>query len=88
MSIKNTVRKILEAKLQGFSNNNIAATYGTSKHSVQDVVAIAEKKGILPGGTIPNLTDEELYRTFPRKTNESSMNSFIFEIIEKRNYIQ
>ena len=73
MSIKINVRKILEAKLQGFSNNNIAATYGTSKHSVQDVVAIAEKKGILPGGTIPNLTDEELYRTFfPEKwANES-----------------
>ena len=64
MRIKVNVRKILEAKLQGFSNNNIAATYGTSKHSVQDVVAIAEKKGILPGGTIPNLKNEALYRTF------------------------
>ena len=29
ISIKITVRKILEAKLYGFSNNNIAATYGT-----------------------------------------------------------
>ena len=34
MSIKITMRKILEAKLYGFSNNNIAATYGTSKNSV------------------------------------------------------
>ena len=34
MSIKINVRKILEAKLQGFSNNNVAANYGTSKNSV------------------------------------------------------
>ena len=34
MSLKINVRKILEAKLYGFSNNNIAATYGTSKNSI------------------------------------------------------
>ena len=64
MSRKINVRKILEAKLQGFSNNSIVTSCGVSKHSVQDVVTIANKLGILPGGTIPDLTDEELYRTF------------------------
>ena len=48
MSIKINVHKILEAKLKGFSNNNIAATYGTSNNIVQDAVAIAETNEILP----------------------------------------
>lgn len=64
MSRKINVRKILEAKLQGFSNNNIATSCNVSKHSVQEVVTIANTLGILPGGTIPNLTDEELYKMF------------------------
>lgn len=64
MSIKINVRKIFEAKLHDFSNNSIVATYGTSKNSVQDAVAIAETNEILPECTIPTLKDEALYRTF------------------------
>lgn len=64
MSNKINVRMILEAKLQGFSNNTIASTRHVSKHSVNEVVKIGTRLGILPAGTIPNLTDDELYRVF------------------------
>ena len=47
------MRKILEAKLQGFSNNNIIATYKATKDGIQYVVSIVENKGILPGDSIP-----------------------------------
>ena len=43
MSIKINVRKILEAKLYGFSNNNIAATYGISNNIVQDAVELQRR---------------------------------------------
>ena len=57
------MRKILEAKLHGFSNNNnIAATYGTSKNIVHDAVEIAATNKILTECTILNLKDA-LYRT-------------------------
>ena len=62
MSSKINVRMILEAKLQGFSNNTIASTRRVSKHSVNEVVRIGTRLGILPAGTIPDLTDDELYR--------------------------
>ena len=53
MSIKINLLKIFEAKLQGFSNNNIIATYKATKDGIQYVVSIVENNGILPGDSIP-----------------------------------
>lgn len=64
MPKKINVRAILQGKLQGMSNNDIASAYHCSKHSVADVVIIATEKEILPLGPIPNLSEEELYQLF------------------------
>lgn len=64
MARKIDVRRILEEKLQGRSNNAISSGWHISKHSVGDVVLKAEEMGILPGGKIPDLDDESLYKLF------------------------
>ena len=56
------MRKILEAKLYGFSNNNILATYGTSNKIVQDAVANAATNEILPECTIPWIESYRMQR--------------------------
>ncbi len=58
------VRTILEEKFKGNSNNSIAAKVHCSKHSVQDVWAIAKEKGIDSKEAIPNVTERELYKLF------------------------
>ena len=58
MGIKINVLKILASKLQGLKNNNIVATYKASKDSIQEVILIADNKGILPVGSIPTPTQQ------------------------------
>lgn len=68
MTRKIDVRRILEEKMKGTSNNAIASAWKVSKHSIQDVVAMATKLDILPDGPIPDMTDDELYSLiFPDK---------------------
>lgn len=64
MGSKINVRMILEAKFRGFTNNAIAFGNHMSKHSVQMVVGKGTAMGILPHGTILDVSDEELYRLF------------------------
>ncbi len=58
------VRAILEEKFKGNSNNGIASQLHCSKHSVQDVWAIAKDKGIDSKEAIPGVSDKELYKMF------------------------
>lgn len=74
MPNKINVRGILEAKLRGMSNNDVASACHCSKHSVQDVVRIATESGILPSGKIPDMPEEDLYSIFfPEKNTQEEI---------------
>lgn len=74
MARKIDVRRILEEKIKGTSNNAIASGWGISKHSIKDVVAKATELGILPDGPLPDKTDDELYMLiFPDKRDSADI---------------
>ena len=74
MARKIDVRRILEEKIKGTSNNVIASGWSISKHSIKDVVAKATELGILPDGPFPDATDDELYMLiFPDKRDSADI---------------
>ena len=58
------VRAVLEGYFRGLSCNEIARTRHVSKHSVQEVLLLARRKGYTPETGISRKTDDELYREF------------------------
>ena len=66
------VRSILEGYFNGLSFNNIARTRHASKHSVQEVVMLANLKDYTSMECIADMSDDELYSDFfPDKTSKS-----------------
>ena len=63
MSNKINVKLILELTAEGLSQNEIARTRHISKHSVGDVVRIAEEKG-LSFEDVAEMNDNALYQMF------------------------
>lgn len=63
MARKINVKRILELKAAGMSQNTIAASRHVSKHSVGDVFHIADENGITYD-SVADLTPEEVYRIF------------------------
>jgi transposase len=63
MANKINVKLILELRDAGMSRNAIASTRHMSRHSVSDVLHIADAKGIVYKD-IQNLGDQEVYRLF------------------------
>jgi hypothetical protein len=63
MARKVKVKQILELNYLGVSNNKISDTRSISKHSIQQVLVMAQEKGII----FPNIqdrTDQEVYKLF------------------------
>ena len=74
MARKIDVRRILEEKIKGSSNNSIASNWGISKHSIKEAVEKATELGILPGGPIPDMTDDEQYSLiFPDRRDSADI---------------
>ena len=74
MARKIDVRRILEEKIKGSSNNSIASNWGISKHSIKEAGEKATELGILPGGPIPDMTDDELYSLiFPDRRDSADI---------------
>lgn len=68
------VRAILEGYFSGLSFNNIASTRHVSKHSVKDVVLLANLKDYTSMECIAGMSDDELYRDFfPDKASSSTV---------------
>lgn len=67
MARKINVRKILEELIKKASHNSIASSWHVSKHSVSAVAEKGIQLGILPGGPIPDIDDDDLYKLFFRK---------------------
>ena len=68
------VRSILEGYFNGLSFNNIARTRHASKHSVQEVVMLANLKDYTSMECIADMSDDELYSDFfPDKTSSSTV---------------
>lgn len=63
MARKIDVKRILELRAAGMSQNTIAASRHASKHSVGDVFRIADEKGITYD-SIAALSPGEVYRMF------------------------
>ena len=64
MARKINVRKILEELIKKTSHNSIASSWHVSKHSVSAVAEKGIQLGILPGGPIPDIDDDDLYKLF------------------------
>lgn len=64
MSRKIDVRRILDEKIKGLSNNEIARQWHISKHSVGHVVRKGVELGLLPAGPLPEMDDDSLYKMF------------------------
>ena len=68
------VRSILEGYFNGLSFNNIARTRHASKHSVQEVVMLANLKDYTSMECIADMSYDELYSDFfPDKTSSSTV---------------
>ena len=68
------VRSILEGYFNGLSFNNIARTRHASKHSVREVVMLANLKDYTSMECIAGMSDDELYSDFfPDKTSSSTV---------------
>ena len=73
MANKINVKLILQLRDAGLSRNSIASTRHISRHSVSDVLYIADRKGI-SYADISNLDDNQVYRMFyPDKYSEETM---------------
>lgn len=63
MARKIDVKRILELRAAGMSQNTIAASRHASKHSIGDVFRIADEKGITYDSVV-NLSPGEVYQMF------------------------
>ncbi len=63
MANKINVKLILELRTAGLSRNTVAATRHISKHSISDVMHIADEKGIMYND-VRSLPEETVYRMF------------------------
>lgn len=85
MSRKIDVRRILDEKIKGLSNNEIARQWRISRHSVGYVVRRGVELGLLPDGPSPEMDDESLYRLFfPDKVDMDEIHAPVdFEYVHK-----
>ena len=73
MANKINVKLILQLRDAGLSRNSIASTRHMSRHSVSDVLHIADQKG-LSYADVRGLDDNQVYRMFyPNKHSEETM---------------
>lgn len=63
MAKKINVKLVLELHASGLSRNTIASSRHMSRHSVSDVLRIADEKG-LTYDTVRSLPEEDVYRLF------------------------
>ena len=85
MSRKIDVRRILDEKINGLSNNEIARQWRISKHSVGHVVRKGVELGILPEGSVPDADDNSLYKQFfPDKADMDEIHAPVnFDYVHK-----
>lgn len=85
MSRKIDVRRILDEKIKGLSNNEIARQWRISRHSVGYVVRRGVELGLLPDGPSPEMEDESLFRLFfPGKVDMDEIHAPMgFEYVHK-----
>ena len=80
MSRKIDVRRILDEKSKGLSNNEIARQWHISRHSVGHVVRKGVELGLLPDGPLPEMDDDSL---LPVRTQGLVHSAWSFDSMRK-----